>query len=172
GKFVMRSRQYLGCLRVRNRVLTLEQMYFADEVDDPQSVQPDRMPSVPKRELEMATSLVHNFSGDWKPDKYSDTYREALCEVIRQKRKGKDVHVRPEVEEEAPPSLMEALRQSLERSKGGTRSRSNGGNGGARRSDLRQLSKSDLEKRARELEIPGRSKMSKAELAKAIAARS
>ena len=30
--FVMRDRQHLGCLRVRDGVITLEQMYFADEV--------------------------------------------------------------------------------------------------------------------------------------------
>src|SRR3954447_25837583 len=111
GKFVMRSRQYLGCLRIRNGVLTLEQMYFADEVDAPESVQPE-LDEVPKRELDMAKTLIDNFSGDWQPEKYEDTYREALCEVIRQKRKGKDVHVRPQVEEEAPPDLMQALRES------------------------------------------------------------
>src|SRR5919198_326690 len=75
GKFVMRSRQYLGCLRIRDGVLTLEQMYFADEVDPPESVQPE-LPNVPKRELEMATALIHNFSGDWQPKKYKDTYRD------------------------------------------------------------------------------------------------
>jgi DNA end-binding protein Ku len=31
GKYVMRDRQYLGALRVRDGVLTLERMYFADE---------------------------------------------------------------------------------------------------------------------------------------------
>src|SRR4029079_12965154 len=31
-KFIMRDRQTLGCLRVRDGVLLLEQMYFADEI--------------------------------------------------------------------------------------------------------------------------------------------
>ena len=44
GKFVMRSRQYLGCLRVRDGLLTLEQMYFADEIDAPEAVLPDELP--------------------------------------------------------------------------------------------------------------------------------
>src|SRR3954463_13522288 len=35
GKFVMRRRQYLGCLRVREGTLTLEQLHFADEIDPP-----------------------------------------------------------------------------------------------------------------------------------------
>src|SRR5919202_3347388 len=32
AKYVMRDRQNLGCLRVREGVITLEQMYFADEI--------------------------------------------------------------------------------------------------------------------------------------------
>src|SRR5579884_3530403 len=46
GKFVMRSRQYLGCLRVRDGVLTLEQLHFADEIDEPKGIIPDKLPSV------------------------------------------------------------------------------------------------------------------------------
>src|SRR3954469_12891587 len=68
GKFVMRSRQYLGCLRVREGVLTLEPMYFADEVDPPDTVKP-KLPGVAKKELDMALALVENFSGDWEPQK-------------------------------------------------------------------------------------------------------
>jgi len=58
GKFVMRNRQYLGCLRVRDRALTLEQLYFADEVDPPSGVLPTRLPAVGKRELDMALNLI------------------------------------------------------------------------------------------------------------------
>ena len=46
GKFVLRGRQYLGCLRVRDRVLTLEQMHFADEVDPPRGIVPAKLPTV------------------------------------------------------------------------------------------------------------------------------
>jgi DNA end-binding protein Ku len=114
GKFVMRSRQYLGCLRVRNGTLILEQMYFADEVDPPKDVVPSKLPSVPSRELELATSLIESFAGDWKPSKYKDTYTDALLAVIKRKQKGEEVHAAPEVEEESPPDLMEALRASMD----------------------------------------------------------
>jgi DNA end-binding protein Ku len=171
GKFVMRGRQYLGCLRVRNGALTLEQMYFADEVDEPESILPAKLPSVAKRELDMALSLIQSFAGDWKPESYKDTYRDALCAIVEQKRKGKEVHHVAEPEEEAPPDLMEALRQSLERVQSGGRrpSRSGSRNGKGRAGDLTRLSKEELQERARELDIPGRSKMSKRELAKALA---
>ena len=127
GKFVMRNRQYLGCLRVRDDVLTLEQLYFADEVDPPKGIVPSKLPTVTGRELELATGLIETLAGDWKPSKYKDTYTDALMSVIRRKQKGQDVHVQPEAEtEEAPPDLMEALRASMDAVKkrgGGTRSR-------------------------------------------------
>jgi DNA end-binding protein Ku len=117
GKFVMRSRQYLGCLRVREGTLTLEQLYFADEVDPPKGIVPNRLPNVNKKELDMALTLIEGFSAKWQPDKYEDTYTDALLEVVKAKRKGKDVHELHEPEQdEAPPDLMEALRLSIEQS--------------------------------------------------------
>jgi DNA end-binding protein Ku len=171
GKFVMRNRQYLGCLRVRDGVLTLEQLHFADEVDPPADVVPDRLPSVAKRELDMALNLIDGFAGKWQPEKYRDTYTEALRKVVDAKRKGRDVHRAPEREEEAPPDLMEALRQSIAQMKGGrTASRSGRNRNGKSRNggDLDELTRKELDERARKLDIPGRSKMSKEELAEAI----
>ncbi len=125
GKFVMRNRQYLGCLRVRDRVLTLEQMHFADEVDPPKGIVPSKLPTVSGKELDLATSLIESLAGDWKPSKYKDTYTDALMAVIKRKQKGEDVHVAPEPDEEAPPDLMEALRLSMEamQKRGGSRAR-------------------------------------------------
>jgi DNA end-binding protein Ku len=117
GKFVMRSRQYLGCLRVRDGVLALEQLHFADEIDEPKGILPDRLPSVASKELDMALTLIEGFSGDWTPEKYEDTYTQALRDVVKAKRAGKDVHELREPEEaESPPDLMEALRLSIEQS--------------------------------------------------------
>ena len=119
GKFVMRNRQYLGCLHVRDGILSLEQLYFADEVDPPDRILPGKLPSVPKRELDMALQLIESFAGDWKPDKYKDTYTNALKAIVRRKLKGEDVHhVREPDEEEETPDLMEALRRSLEQQDG------------------------------------------------------
>ena len=118
GKFVMRNRQYLGCLHVRDGILTLEQLHFADEVDAPKKILPDKLPSVPKRELDLATQLIESFAGDWQPDKYADTYTDALEEIVKRKRKGEEVHRVQEPEEKETPDLMEALRRSLEQSGG------------------------------------------------------
>jgi DNA end-binding protein Ku len=114
GKFVMRNRQYLGCLRVREKTLTLEQLYFADEVDPPSGIAPARLPAVGKQELEMALDLIEGFSGKWEPERYRDTYTNALRALVRAKLKGKDVHRAPDIEPEEVPDLMEALRLSVQ----------------------------------------------------------
>src|SRR4051795_2042567 len=77
AKFVMRDRQHLGALRVRDGVITLERMYFADEVVEPKDAKPPAS-RVEKAELEMAIELIDRFRGEWKPSKYKDTYRDAL----------------------------------------------------------------------------------------------
>src|SRR2546430_981696 len=53
SKFVMRDRQYLGALRLRDGLIALEQMYFADEVRSQDDIKPAKA-SVSKEELAMA----------------------------------------------------------------------------------------------------------------------
>jgi DNA end-binding protein Ku len=171
AKFVMRDRQYLGALRVREGTIVLEQLHFADEVRPAKELRPKRQ-RVDKRELEMARQLIDSFAGDWRPDKYDDTYRDALRAVIEAKRKGKEVHVAAEAEEERPTDLLAALRASVEASKRGERRPARGSSNGASGEELEELPKSELEKRARDAEIEGRSKMSKEELVEALRAAS
>jgi DNA end-binding protein Ku len=159
AKFVMRDKQHLGALRIRDGVITLEQLYFADEIRPSDEIKPS-LARVSREELSMAERLIESFKSEWKPEKYKDTYRDELCAIIRAKRKGKDVHPAADVEEERPTDLMTALRESIERSKGGKRTR--------RQSDLGDLSKQELDERARTAGIEGRSKMTKAELVRAL----
>jgi DNA end-binding protein Ku len=117
AKYTMRDRQHLGALRVRDGVIALEKMYFADEVRPTDEIAP-RDVKVDRRELEMAAELIDRFSGRWEPEKYEDTYRDALCNIIESKREGKEVHVEAAPEPEAPPDLMAALRASIEAAHG------------------------------------------------------
>ena len=174
-KFIMRDRQNLGCLRVRDGALTLEQMYFADEIRPLDEIRPRRA-KVERQELEMALQLIDRFTGDFDASKYKDTYREALRHVIDAKRKGKEVHAIAEVEEDdAPPDLMEALRQSVQQARGSKRRgtarppaahRSRNGNGG--NGDLEGKSKEQLLRLAKQADIAGRSQMDKKQLVKAL----
>jgi len=70
-----------------------------------------------KAEVEMAKSLVENLSEPFEPEKYDDTYRKELLDLIRAKAKGQPL---PEPEQEPQGEvvdLMEALRESVERTK-------------------------------------------------------
>jgi DNA end-binding protein Ku len=126
GKYVMRDKQHLGCLRVREGVLTLEKMFFHDEIRPVDDVDTGSS-RVSKAELEMATSLIEQFRSSFDPERYEDTYRDALMEIIKAKRKGKTITAAPVEEEETPTDLLEALKASVEaakkRSKGSVRAK-------------------------------------------------
>jgi DNA end-binding protein Ku len=162
AKWVMRDRQNLGCLRVREGAITLERMHFADEVRSLEGIAPKKS-KVDQQELEMALQLVEQFRGEFQPEEFRDTYRDALCEIIKAKRKGEPVHAETTPEPEAPTDLMSALRASLEASRGRGRGRPKSRNG-----DLDSLSKDELYELAREADVSGRSDMSKQELVKAL----
>jgi DNA end-binding protein Ku len=118
GKYVMRERQYLGCLRVRDGVIALEKMFFHDEIRPSKDIAPGKR-KVPKEELELATALIERFTGTFQPEKYEDTYRKALLAVVRAKQKGKTITApEPEAEEE-PADLLAALKASVDAAKKG-----------------------------------------------------
>jgi DNA end-binding protein Ku len=134
GTFVMRDREYLGCLRIHDGVITLERMYFADEIRPVDDVKPSRS-RVSKDELEMAAALIERFRGSFDPKKYEDTYTKKLLGVIKRKQKGETVRIEePEPAAEETPDLMAALRASIEAS-AGTKKRP------ARKSPSRESSK-------------------------------
>jgi len=58
--YVFHERENLGCLRVREAVLTLEKMFFADEVRPIEGIAPDGG-KVDKRQLEMAMQLIGQY---------------------------------------------------------------------------------------------------------------
>jgi DNA end-binding protein Ku len=168
GTYVMRDKQHLGCLRVREGVIQLEKMYFADEIRPTDQLAVGKT-KVGKRELEMAAELIDRFTGPFKPERYEDTYRKRLLDVINAKRKGKEVHVERRPADEEPADLMEALRASLESAqRRGGRSRARRGQSGD--GELAGLSKAELARRAKKAGITGYSKMKKEELVEALEA--
>lgn len=164
AKLVMRNRDTLGCLRVRDGVLTLERMHFADEIRPADDVAPEEV-EVEKGELDMAKRLIEEFSGAFEPETFKDTYRDKLCEIIRAKQRGETVTGAAVEEPKAPTDLMSALRASIDAARG-----RRGGSGRRPGRDLAALSKDELYDLAKKADIPGRSDMSKEELADALRA--
>ena len=121
GKYVMREKQHLGCLRIREGVITLEKLFFQDEIRPAKEIAPKKA-KVPEAELKMATSLIGQFKTSFDPEKYEDTYRAALMKVINAKQKGETITAVPAAEEEEPADLLAALKASVDAAKKGRRS--------------------------------------------------
>jgi DNA end-binding protein Ku len=123
GKYVMRDKQHLGCLRIRERVITLERLFFHDEIRPTKEIAP-RKAKVPEAELKMATALIGQFKSSFEPQRYEDTYRDALMKLIKAKQKGETITAVPAAEDEEPADLLAALKASVDaakRSKGSAR---------------------------------------------------
>jgi DNA end-binding protein Ku len=116
GRFVLRTKQYLATLRVRDGVLLLATMLYADEVIATEDLEvptaADTKPS--DRELKMASQLVESLSGDFEPGKYQDEHREKVLAMIEAKAEGEAIATPEQPEKEAPVvDLMAALEASL-----------------------------------------------------------
>jgi DNA end-binding protein Ku len=122
AKVVIRNKQHLAALRPWEGILLLETMYYADEVRRPEKL--DGQVQLRKPEVEMAKSLVENLSEPFDAEKYDDTYRKELLDLLRAKAEGEPLP-EPHEEEAGVVDLMAALRESVERTqKKGRRSRS------------------------------------------------
>jgi DNA end-binding protein Ku len=119
GRFVMRTKEYLVCLRPLGHALCMETMFFADEVRDINDVA-----AIPKntrvggRELEMAGHLIDGLTRPWNPSKFTDSYRDRVMKIVAKKSKGQEIQAVAEGEEPAEViDLMSALRATLEGNK-------------------------------------------------------
>lgn len=121
ARFVLRSKQYLAVLRPLGDAIAVSTMVYHDEV-----VPTARLDGLPgedvelnERELAMAQQLVESMTTAWEPEKYTDTYRQKVLELIEQKAQGEDVVAVPDAEKEAGDvvDLMAALEQSLQAAK-------------------------------------------------------
>jgi DNA end-binding protein Ku len=164
GRFVMRTKEYLAALRVRDGALTLTTMLFHDEVRPTKPI-PTGGKKPAKKALDHAIALIEALSTEWDPESYEDCYRERLRRVIESKRKHRKIEApEPEREPAAAPDLMAALERALDNVRAGRDPRAEADADG----ELQRLSRAELEERAKKKKLPGRTKMSKKELVEAL----
>jgi DNA end-binding protein Ku len=118
ARVVLRQKEQLVALRPVGSVLSMATMVFADELVDPDDLEglPGEETATTDRELSIARQLVDSLAGPWEPDKYRDTYREAVMDLIERKAEGREIAVQPasEPRDSPAPDLMGALQASLE----------------------------------------------------------
>lgn len=183
--FVMRAKEYLVAILAENGILRAETLRFHDEIRMPEDV---GLPEVKKPKADMAKKFereIGKLKGKLDVDELMDDSAERLLDLVEKKRKkGTDV-ITSEVQQAESEDggevidLMAVLRQSLggavsERKpakragKKAARKPSASGSKSRKADDLSARTKNELMEQARELDIPGRSSMSKAQLVQAI----
>jgi DNA end-binding protein Ku len=115
ARFVMRSKQYLAALRPKDGVLVMSTMVYADELNDPIQLVDDLDDvDVSPKELTMATQLIESLTEPFEPEKFEDTHRNQVLDLIDRKAAGEEVVAAPEpAAEDKVVDLMAALEASV-----------------------------------------------------------
>jgi len=147
-RFSLRQKTRLAALRVRDDVLVLQTLLWADEVREAAFPSLDEPVRISAKELELSASLVESFSSDFDPEEFKDEYQEELRTLIEAKLEKGDAldtsETFGEQEEEAAGGevidLMAALRASVEKSRA---AREGGGKAASAKSDAEPATKSE-----------------------------
>jgi DNA end-binding protein Ku len=179
----MRGKEYLVALLAEKGILRAETLRFHDELRRPEDVGLKPAGRAPRAAVERYLRAVAELSEkDIAREELRDGYTERLRELIELKlERGVDVERAPVAEETGGEAeiidLMEVLKRRLqpearETAPAPARPASAAGRGAERQSsgnaDLAERSKSELYERAKALQVPGRSKMDKDELVRAL----
>lgn len=115
--FVMRQKENLCLIGVYKNALVLHVIRFSEEIRDPADL---KLPTtkVSKKEVDMAISLIENYSEKFDLEKYKDVYNDQLMKIIKNKSSGKKssskkVDTTPTQAED----LMAKLKASLDKKK-------------------------------------------------------
>ncbi|GAA4701062.1 DNA end-binding protein Ku [Promicromonospora umidemergens] len=139
-KFALRQRTRLAALRVRDEVLVLQTLLWADEVREAAFPSLDEPAKISEKELTMSAQLVSSFEADFTPEDYEDEYQVQLRKLVEAKLEaGETVDTAATFGETAEEEgegaevvdLMEALKRSVaeSKSKSGSKSGSRSGSG-------------------------------------------
>ena len=126
AKVVIATKQHLAALVPSGPALVLNLLRWGDEVKtlDSLDLPPAGKKNVSAAELKMATQLVKEMSGPWKPEDFKDEFRRQVMKLVEKRAKAGEGKTVIEPEEEAPQSGAEVidLTALLKRSlKGGTK---------------------------------------------------
>ena len=119
GRFVLRAKERLVGIRVRDGALTLTTMLFGDEVRATEEIAAGIEGAEPTRkQVQSAVAVIEELSVEFDPTRYRDEHRAHLKRIIKRKQQGKQI-LAPAAAVEEPvtsaPDLMGALEESLAR---------------------------------------------------------
>ena len=118
GKVVIHNKEHVVAVRPYQRGLAMTTLHYPSEVIDIGKIEElEKLVVVREQELDLAKVLIDHMSGEFKPEEYVDSYRQAVMQLIKQKAEGIEVPAAKPVEAEATVDLMKALQTSVQATK-------------------------------------------------------
>ncbi|HEV3333598.1 MAG TPA: Ku protein [Bryobacteraceae bacterium] len=112
AKVAMHNREHIIVLRPGAKGILSHTMYYQDEIRQVDEFRTDTS-LVKEKELAMAKMLISSLEADFEPQKYHDTYRDNLQQMIEAKIEGKKIVETPTPQVAPVIDIMEALKKSL-----------------------------------------------------------
>jgi DNA end-binding protein Ku len=136
-QFALREKTRLGALRIKDDVLVLQSLLWPDEVREANFPSLDVSIKISPQERDMSAALVESMAADFDPDHFTDDYQVQLRHLIEAKlEQGDALDTDETFGVEAGEGgkgevidLMEALKRSLDRKRGGASGAAAGGAG-------------------------------------------
>lgn len=126
-QFALREKTRLGALRIKDDVLVLQSLLWPDEVREANFPSLDADIRISAQERDMSAALVESMAADFEPESFTDDYQVQLRTLIDAKlEQGESLDTEETFGVEAGEGgkgevidLMEALKRSLDRKRGG-----------------------------------------------------
>lgn len=126
-QFALREKTRLGALRIKDDVLVLQSLLWPDEVREANFPSLDTDIRISAQERDMSAALVESMAADFDPAAFTDEYQVQLRQLIEAKlEQGESLDTEETFGVEAGEGgkgevidLMEALKRSLDRKRGG-----------------------------------------------------
>jgi len=135
-QFALRQKTRLAALRVRGEVLVLQTLLWPDEVREPSFAALEQRVRISAKETQLSAALVKSYSDDFEPERFEDDYQRQLRKLIEAKRRAGDAIDTDETFGDEPGGsnaevidLMQALKESVKRSRAAKRKSGGGAKG-------------------------------------------
>ncbi len=127
-QFALREKTRLGALRIKDDVLVLQSLLWPDEVREANFPSLEADVRISAQERDMSAALVESMAADFDPASFTDDYQVQLRQLIEAKlEQGESLDTEETFGVEAGEGgkgevidLMEALKRSLDRKRGGS----------------------------------------------------
>ena len=115
AKFVLDEREYLVLIMSRDGALAVSTLHYSDEIAPPATTVSSATEAT-REEINTVKKSIQGMMSAFTPEKYSNSRREKLLEIVTKKEKKKAAIEAPELEEDEKAEGMADLMSALEKS--------------------------------------------------------